>query len=170
MEQKSNARELGPAGIRWDACPGVWRHPERMSGAWCFDRSRVPVSSLFENMRSGMPLDEYLLMFPMQHDHNVSAVLRHISERLQEEIGNRSRPAGTEPCSIDWRNCRYVEQENGEPKGKWVFNGTRTPVADWFEHLAAGGSPTGYSEGHPEVSRRYTSGLLSFLIGCLDEY
>ena len=30
-----------------------------------------------------MTLDQYLLVFPMKHEHNVSAVLRHISEQLQ---------------------------------------------------------------------------------------
>ena len=105
MGQNSDAGELGPGGVRWDACPGVWRNPERMSGAWCFDRGRITVSSLFQNMRSGMTLDQYLLIFPMKHEQSVSAVLRHISKRLQAPAPGpaRDRPgwrsSGTQPLS-----------------------------------------------------------------------
>ena len=168
MDHNSEAGELGAGGIRWDACPGVWRNPERMSGAWCFDRGRITVSSLFQNMRSGMTLDQYLLVFPMKHEHNVSAVLRHISERLEGEVGSGSESAGTEPGSVDWRDCGYIESQSDERNYNWVFKGTHRPVADLFEHLAGGGCPIGYSQRCPEVRPSDTKGVLSFLIACLD--
>lgn len=168
MDHNSDAGELGPGGIRWDACPGVWRNPKRMSGAWCFDRGRITVSSLFQNVRSGMTLDEYLLVFPMKNEHNVSAVLRHIGERLQGEIASGSASAGTEPGSVDWRDCGCIELQTDERSYNWVFKGTQRPVADLFRHLAGGGCPIGYSQRCPEVRPLDTAGVLSFLITCLD--
>ena len=41
----------------------VWQNPERMSGALCFAGTRLPVSSLFENLEGGVSLDEYLDAF-----------------------------------------------------------------------------------------------------------
>ena len=168
MDHNSDAGELGPGGIRWDACPGVWRNPERMSGAWCFDRGRITVSSLFQNIRSGMTLDQYLLVFPMKHEHNVSAVLRHISEQLQGKIGSASESAGAEPGAVDWHDCEGIELQSDGRKYNWVFKGTQRPVADLFEHLAGGGCPVGYSQSRPEVRPSDTAGVLSFLIACLD--
>ena len=38
----------------------VWQNPHRMSGVLCFDGTRVPVSALFENLETGVSLDEFL--------------------------------------------------------------------------------------------------------------
>jgi uncharacterized protein (DUF433 family) len=38
--------------------------PERLSGAPCFQGTRVPVDILFTNLESGLSLDEYLDCFP----------------------------------------------------------------------------------------------------------
>ena len=35
--------------IDWDTCDAVERNPLRVSGAWVFRGTRVPVSALFEN-------------------------------------------------------------------------------------------------------------------------
>ena len=35
----------------WKTCPAVERDPEKVSGAWVFRGTRVPVSALFENLR-----------------------------------------------------------------------------------------------------------------------
>jgi uncharacterized protein (DUF433 family) len=55
----------------------IWVDPERMSGAPCFQGTRVPVQSLFTNLESGLSLDEYLECFPdVTHDQAV-AVLKY---------------------------------------------------------------------------------------------
>lgn len=41
----------------------VWQNPERMSGELCFDRTRVPVSALFDNLEDGVSLEEFLDAF-----------------------------------------------------------------------------------------------------------
>ncbi len=39
-------------------------HPDIQSGAPVFTGTRVPIKCLFDYMRGGMPLDEFLLDFP----------------------------------------------------------------------------------------------------------
>ncbi len=34
----------------WQSCPAVERDPEKVSGAWVFSGTRVPVATLFENL------------------------------------------------------------------------------------------------------------------------
>ena len=42
----------------WKTCPAVERDPEKVSGAWVFRGTRVPVSALFENLRDGATTDQ----------------------------------------------------------------------------------------------------------------
>ena len=39
--------------IDWSTCPAVERDSERVSGAWVFRGTRVPVAALFENLEDG---------------------------------------------------------------------------------------------------------------------
>ena len=48
--QERDDKDLGQ--IDWRECPRVDRDPEIMSGAWCFEGTRLPVSSLFNNLAS----------------------------------------------------------------------------------------------------------------------
>ena len=38
----------------------IWVNPERMGGAPCFSGSRVPIKALFDYLKGGEPLDEFL--------------------------------------------------------------------------------------------------------------
>lgn len=42
----------------------IWIHPERVSGAPCFAKTRIPVQNLFDYLESGAPLEEFLIGFP----------------------------------------------------------------------------------------------------------
>ena len=42
--------------IDWSSCPAVERNPERVSGAWLFRGTRVPVTALFQNLEDGVQL------------------------------------------------------------------------------------------------------------------
>jgi uncharacterized protein (DUF433 family) len=53
----------------------IWVNPERMSGAPCFQGTRVPVDSLFTNLASGLSLEEYLDCFPDVSREQAVAVL-----------------------------------------------------------------------------------------------
>ena len=72
----------------WDGCPGVERHQGKVSGKWLFRGTRVPVYALFENLRSGATVDEFVEWFPGVERSDVDAVLSH-------EVRALSRPKGS---------------------------------------------------------------------------
>ena len=46
--------------LDWSASSAVKRDPERVSGAWVFRGTRVPVAALFENLGNGIGVDEFV--------------------------------------------------------------------------------------------------------------
>ena len=65
------------AMIDWSSCPAVERDPERLSGAWLFRGTRVPVAALFENREDGAPVPQFLDWFPGVTLDQARAVLEH---------------------------------------------------------------------------------------------
>jgi uncharacterized protein (DUF433 family) len=63
----------------WSDCPEVERDPERVSGAWLFSGSRVPVAALFENLEDGVPVGEFVQLFPGISLLQVRSVLEHVA-------------------------------------------------------------------------------------------
>jgi uncharacterized protein (DUF433 family) len=63
--------------IVWSACTAVERDPERVSGAWVFRGTRVPVAALFENLEDGAQVTEFVAWFPRVSLDQVRAVLDH---------------------------------------------------------------------------------------------
>ncbi|NJM41100.1 MAG: DUF433 domain-containing protein [Anaerolineae bacterium] len=63
--------------ISWLTCPEVERKPGRVSGAWVFRGTRVPVRALFENLRDGASIEDFLSWFPGVRLDQVQAVLDH---------------------------------------------------------------------------------------------
>lgn len=49
---------------QWATLEAVERSPNKVSGAWVFRSTRVPVSALFENLKDGATVDEFLAWFP----------------------------------------------------------------------------------------------------------
>lgn len=63
--------------INWSTCPAVERNPERVSGAWVFRGTRVPVAALFENIEGGATVIQFLDWFPGVTEDQVRSVLEH---------------------------------------------------------------------------------------------
>ena len=61
----------------WDQCPALERHPDKLSGAWVFMETRVPVSALFDNLQDGATVEQFLQWFPGVDRRKVEAVLAH---------------------------------------------------------------------------------------------
>jgi uncharacterized protein (DUF433 family) len=61
----------------WETCEAVERSPDKVSGAWVFRGTRVPVAALFENLRDGASVPEFLAWFPGVERWQVEAVLEH---------------------------------------------------------------------------------------------
>ena len=52
------------AVIDWPSCPAVERDPARVSGAWLFRGTRVPVAALFENLEDDASVHQFIEWFP----------------------------------------------------------------------------------------------------------
>lgn len=66
----------------WNQCPAVERTPEKVSGAWVFRGTRVPVQALFTNLEDGARLDDFLEWFPGVAREQAEAVLKHAEQSL----------------------------------------------------------------------------------------
>jgi uncharacterized protein (DUF433 family) len=62
----------------------IERHPTKVSGAWVFRGTRVPVAALFENLKDGASIDQFLEWFPGVTRAQVEALLdREIAQLTQ---------------------------------------------------------------------------------------
>lgn len=66
--------------IGWSTCPAVERDPQRVSGAWVFRGTRVPVAALFENLEDGAQVSQFVEWFPGVSPEQVRAVLEHAAQ------------------------------------------------------------------------------------------
>jgi len=62
---------------QWEALEAVEREPDKVSGVWVFRGTRVPVSALFENLRDGATIAEFLEWFPGVERAQAEAVLNY---------------------------------------------------------------------------------------------
>ncbi len=70
--------------LEWSLCDAVERDPAKVSGAWTFKGTRVPVRALFENLEDGASVDQFLEWFPGVARRQVEAVLEHAASSLTE--------------------------------------------------------------------------------------
>jgi uncharacterized protein (DUF433 family) len=63
----------------WEALPIIERDPQKLSGTWVFRGTRVPVTALFENLRDGATVDQFLEWFP-------GVTRTHVQQLLTYEI------------------------------------------------------------------------------------
>ena len=71
----------------------LWPDPSRqltssdkISGAWAFTGTRVPVYALFENLAGGATIDEFVEWFPGVDKKQVRAVLEHEARALRKAL------------------------------------------------------------------------------------
>lgn len=60
---------------QWETINAVERDPRKVSGTWVFRGTRVPVSALFENLRDGATIEQFLEWFPGVERAQVEGVL-----------------------------------------------------------------------------------------------
>ena len=70
--------------LNWSECSAVDRAPGKVSGAWLFKGTRVPVKALFENLESGATIEDFLEWFPGVSREQIEAVLDHAQRSLVE--------------------------------------------------------------------------------------
>jgi uncharacterized protein (DUF433 family) len=67
--------------LDWSQCPAVESTPGKRSGAWVFKDTRMPVSTVFENLESGATVDEIMEWFDVTREQ-VTAVLEFAARSL----------------------------------------------------------------------------------------
>lgn len=68
--------------LDWSQCAAVERVPGKVSGAWVFTGTRIPVAALFENLEDGHSVDEIVRMFDGLSRDRVRAVLDFAAHSL----------------------------------------------------------------------------------------
>ncbi len=68
--------------IDWSQCPAVEHCPDKVSGAWVFVSTRVPVKALFENFEDGATIENFLEWFPGVSRDKVMSVLEFTEKSL----------------------------------------------------------------------------------------
>jgi uncharacterized protein (DUF433 family) len=69
--------------LDWSECPAVESIPGKVSGAWLFRNTRVPVKALFENIEGGATVEAFLEWFPGVEREQVRAVLDYAQRSLE---------------------------------------------------------------------------------------
>lgn len=62
------------ASLDWSGCPTVESIPGKVSGAWVFKDTRMPVSIVFENLEAGATVDEIAEWFHLSREQIVSVL------------------------------------------------------------------------------------------------
>jgi uncharacterized protein (DUF433 family) len=79
-----NGKEsLKMAVLDWSECSAVESVPGKVSGAWVFKNTRMPVQTVFENLEAGMSLEEITEAFDVSADE-IKAVLHFASQSLEK--------------------------------------------------------------------------------------
>jgi len=73
-----------PGMLNWADCSAVERVEGKVSGAWLFKGTRVPVKALFENLEGGATVEEFLEWFPGVSRDQVEKVLEYAQQSLVE--------------------------------------------------------------------------------------
>jgi uncharacterized protein (DUF433 family) len=72
------------ATLDWSQCDAVESVPGKVSGAWVFKGTRMPVQTVFANLEAGMSPQEITEVFDVTADE-VKAVLHFATESLEKE-------------------------------------------------------------------------------------
>ncbi len=76
---------MAKATLDWSQCPAVESVPGKRSGAWVFKDTRMPVSTVFENLESGATIDEIIEWFGVTREQ-VVAVLEFAARSLDAPL------------------------------------------------------------------------------------
>jgi len=68
--------------LDWSQCAAVESVPGRVSGAWVFRGTRIPVSAAFENLEDGLTIDEVVALYEGLTRDQVKAVLEFTAQSL----------------------------------------------------------------------------------------
>ena len=71
--------------LDWSACPAVESIPGKVSGAWVFRGTRLPVATIFENLEDGLTIEEIIEQFDVTREQ-INAVLDFAARSLEAPV------------------------------------------------------------------------------------
>jgi uncharacterized protein (DUF433 family) len=60
--------------LDWSQCPAVESVPGRLSGAWVFRDTRMPVSAVFQNLEAGATVDQIVEWFDIPKEQVIEVL------------------------------------------------------------------------------------------------
>ena len=84
--------------LDWSQCPAVESIPGKVSGAWVFKDTRMPVATVFENLESGATVDEIVEWFDVTREQVVT-VLQFVARSLESPAPHL--PEGRSEAPVD---------------------------------------------------------------------
>ena len=69
--------------LDWSNCAAVESVPGKVSGAWMFRGTRMPVAAVFENLEDGLTIDEVVELYDGLTREQVQAVLEFAAQSLE---------------------------------------------------------------------------------------
>jgi uncharacterized protein (DUF433 family) len=79
------------APLDWSQCAAVERHPDKVSGAWVFRNTRLPVATVIENLED-LSLEEVMEQFDVTREQ-ITAVLDFVAQSLKTLAASAPVPA-----------------------------------------------------------------------------
>ncbi len=77
--------EIVTATLDWSQCPAVESIPGKVSGAWVFKDTRMPVATVFENLEAGLTVEEVMDEFAVTREQ-INAVLHFAADSLKSPV------------------------------------------------------------------------------------
>jgi uncharacterized protein (DUF433 family) len=71
------------AALDWSRCPAVESIPGKVSGAWVFKGTRLPVATVVENLED-LSIEEVMEQFDVTREQ-ITAVLEFVAQSLRAE-------------------------------------------------------------------------------------
>jgi len=79
----------GAMPLDWSQCAAVESVPGKVSAAWVFRGTRIPVAAVFENLEDGLTINEIVQMFDGLSREQVQAVLDFTAHSLETSTPSR---------------------------------------------------------------------------------
>src|SRR3989441_5478524 len=79
------------ATLDWSQCPAVESHPDKVSGAWVFRHTRLPVATVIENLED-LSVEEVMEQFDVTREQ-ITAVLDFVAQSLKTPSAPAPAPA-----------------------------------------------------------------------------
>lgn len=83
------------ANLNWSECPAVESVPGKVSGAWVFRGTRLPVATVMENLED-LSVEEVMDQFDVSREQ-IAAVLQFVVESLHTPVPFIEPPANAHP-------------------------------------------------------------------------